>query len=192
MSRVLLLALLAALLLFPTAARAGASDVVVSQIYGGGGNAGATFRNERHGRRPHFRGRSRPAATTSSSSHRTRTSAPPSRLRTRPARATSAAPVGRSRSFVGQLRSRAALRRGVARPTRSWRISSATAARATSRVPARRRGFPTLRRRFARTTVALTQATTRRTLRRRPPRPGTPPPRTTCAQARLPLGRPAP
>jgi hypothetical protein len=46
MSRVLLLALLAALLLFPTAARAGASDVVVSQIYGGGGNAGATFRND--------------------------------------------------------------------------------------------------------------------------------------------------
>jgi hypothetical protein len=46
MSRVLLLALLAALLLFPTAARADASDVVVSQIYGGGGNAGATFRND--------------------------------------------------------------------------------------------------------------------------------------------------
>src|SRR5438093_1878165 len=46
MSRVLLLALLAALLLFPTAARAGASGVVVSQIYGGGGNAGATFRND--------------------------------------------------------------------------------------------------------------------------------------------------
>lgn len=46
MSRVLLLALLAALLLFPTAAHAGASGVVVSQIYGGGGNAGATFRND--------------------------------------------------------------------------------------------------------------------------------------------------
>ncbi|CAN5149658.1 hypothetical protein BH18ACT12_BH18ACT12_09730 [soil metagenome] len=46
MSRVLLLALLAALLLFPAAARASASDVVVSQIYGGGGNAGATFRND--------------------------------------------------------------------------------------------------------------------------------------------------
>jgi Lamin Tail Domain len=46
MSRVLLLALLAALLLFPSAARAGASAVVVSQIYGGGGNAGATFRND--------------------------------------------------------------------------------------------------------------------------------------------------
>jgi hypothetical protein len=46
MSRVLLLALLAALLLFPTAAGAGASNVVVSQIYGGGGNAGATFRND--------------------------------------------------------------------------------------------------------------------------------------------------
>ncbi len=45
MSRVLLLALLAALLLFPAAARAGASDVVVSQIYGGG-NAGASFRND--------------------------------------------------------------------------------------------------------------------------------------------------
>jgi hypothetical protein len=46
MSRGLLLALLAALLLFPAAAGAGASDVVVSQIYGGGGNAGATFRND--------------------------------------------------------------------------------------------------------------------------------------------------
>jgi hypothetical protein len=46
MSRVLLLAFLAALLLFPTAAGAGASEVVVSQIYGGGGNAGATFRND--------------------------------------------------------------------------------------------------------------------------------------------------
>jgi hypothetical protein len=46
MSRVLLLALLAALLLVPTAARAGVSGVVVSQIYGGGGNAGATFRND--------------------------------------------------------------------------------------------------------------------------------------------------
>jgi hypothetical protein len=46
MSRALLLAFLAALLLFPTAASAGSSDVVVSQIYGGGGNAGATFRND--------------------------------------------------------------------------------------------------------------------------------------------------
>ena len=46
MSRVPLLALLAALLLFPTATRAGTSDVVVSQIYGGGGNAGATFRHD--------------------------------------------------------------------------------------------------------------------------------------------------
>jgi hypothetical protein len=46
MSRVLLLAFLSALLLFPTAAGAGASGVVVSQIYGGGGNAGATFRND--------------------------------------------------------------------------------------------------------------------------------------------------
>jgi hypothetical protein len=46
MSRVPLLALLAALLLFPTATRADTSDVVVSQIYGGGGNAGATFRND--------------------------------------------------------------------------------------------------------------------------------------------------
>jgi hypothetical protein len=46
MSRPLLLVFLAALLLFPTAARASASDVVVSQIYGGGGNAGATFRND--------------------------------------------------------------------------------------------------------------------------------------------------
>lgn len=46
MSRVLLLALLAALALLPAAARAATSDVVVSQIYGGGGNAGATYRND--------------------------------------------------------------------------------------------------------------------------------------------------
>src|SRR5438552_5427171 len=46
MSRVPLLALLAALILLPTAAGAGTSDVVVSQIYGGGGNTGATFRND--------------------------------------------------------------------------------------------------------------------------------------------------
>src|SRR6266566_4262659 len=46
MSRALLLAFLAALLLFPAAADAGASGVVVSQIYGGGGNAGATLRND--------------------------------------------------------------------------------------------------------------------------------------------------
>src|SRR3989454_886944 len=46
MSRVLLLAFVAALLLFPTAAGAGGSGVVVSQIYGGGGNADATFRND--------------------------------------------------------------------------------------------------------------------------------------------------
>src|SRR6058998_131607 len=45
MSRVLLLAFVA-LALFPAAARAGGSDVVVSQIYGGGGNAGASFRND--------------------------------------------------------------------------------------------------------------------------------------------------
>ena len=46
MPRALLLALLAALLLFPNAARATTADVVVSQVYGGGGNAGATLRND--------------------------------------------------------------------------------------------------------------------------------------------------
>src|SRR3954468_19937846 len=46
MSRALLLAFLAALLLLPSAAHAAASDIVVSQIYGGGGNVGATFRND--------------------------------------------------------------------------------------------------------------------------------------------------
>ena len=46
MSRVLLLVLIAALAFLPAAARAATSDVVVSQIYGGGGNAGATFRND--------------------------------------------------------------------------------------------------------------------------------------------------
>jgi Lamin Tail Domain len=46
MSRVLLLALLCALLAFPAGARASASGIVVSQIYGGGGNSGASFRND--------------------------------------------------------------------------------------------------------------------------------------------------
>jgi Lamin Tail Domain len=46
MPRVLLLAVLAALLLLPAAARASASGVVVSQIYGSGGNSGAAFRND--------------------------------------------------------------------------------------------------------------------------------------------------
>jgi Lamin Tail Domain len=46
MSRVPLLPLLALLLLFPAAAHASPSGVVVSQVYGGGGNAGATFRND--------------------------------------------------------------------------------------------------------------------------------------------------
>jgi hypothetical protein len=46
MPRVLLLALLCALLVFPTAAGASASGVVVSQIYGGGGNSGASFKND--------------------------------------------------------------------------------------------------------------------------------------------------
>src|SRR5919199_6839469 len=46
MSRVLLLALLCALLAFPAGAHASASGIVVSQVYGGGGNTGATFRND--------------------------------------------------------------------------------------------------------------------------------------------------
>jgi uncharacterized protein len=46
MSRLFLFALLVALLLVPAAGGAGASDVVVSQVYGGGGNVGATYRND--------------------------------------------------------------------------------------------------------------------------------------------------
>jgi Lamin Tail Domain len=46
MSRALLFAVLAVALLLPGAARASASGVVVSQIYGGGGNSGASFRND--------------------------------------------------------------------------------------------------------------------------------------------------
>ena len=135
MSRALLLAFLAALLLFPNAARAGVSDVVVSQIYGGGGNAGATFGTttsscstpdpapstcragrcstppprERPGRRPHFRGRSRPAATTWSSSHRTRTSAPSFR----PADATGTSNLGGTSGKIALVRGAAALTCGA-------------------------------------------------------------------------------
>jgi hypothetical protein len=46
MPRILLLALLCALMFLPTAARASTSGIVVSQIYGGGGNSGASFRND--------------------------------------------------------------------------------------------------------------------------------------------------
>ena len=46
MSRIVLLVLLASLLVLPAAARASNSGIVVSQIYGGGGNSGASFRND--------------------------------------------------------------------------------------------------------------------------------------------------
>ena len=46
MPRALFLAVLAAILLFPSAAGASSSGVVVSQVYGGGGNSGASFRND--------------------------------------------------------------------------------------------------------------------------------------------------
>jgi Lamin Tail Domain len=46
MPRILLPALLSALIFLPTAARASTSGLVVSQVYGGGGNSGATFRND--------------------------------------------------------------------------------------------------------------------------------------------------
>ena len=46
MPRPLLLVVLAAVLAFPSAAGASASGVVVSQVYGGGGNSGATFRSD--------------------------------------------------------------------------------------------------------------------------------------------------
>jgi hypothetical protein len=46
MPKTLLVALLSALLLLPTAARASTSGLVVSQVYGGGGNSGASVRND--------------------------------------------------------------------------------------------------------------------------------------------------
>jgi hypothetical protein len=46
MHRILLLALLAALVLLPATAGASTSGLVVSQVYGGGGNSGATFQND--------------------------------------------------------------------------------------------------------------------------------------------------
>jgi lamin tail-like protein len=46
MPRILLLALLCALILLPTTADASTSGIVVSQVYGGGGNSGATLRND--------------------------------------------------------------------------------------------------------------------------------------------------
>src|SRR5262245_19752203 len=46
MHRILLLAVLFALVLLPQAATASTSSVVVSQVYGGGGNSGATFQND--------------------------------------------------------------------------------------------------------------------------------------------------
>jgi hypothetical protein len=46
MPRILLLAVLCSLLLVPAAARASTSGVVLSQVYGGGGNSGASFHND--------------------------------------------------------------------------------------------------------------------------------------------------
>jgi Lamin Tail Domain len=46
MSKLVLLALLASVLFVPAAPSAPATNVVVSQIFGGGGNAGAPFRND--------------------------------------------------------------------------------------------------------------------------------------------------
>ena len=46
MPRILLLAVLAALLVLPASAGASTSGIVVSQVYGGGGNSGASFRND--------------------------------------------------------------------------------------------------------------------------------------------------
>jgi Lamin Tail Domain len=46
MHRIFLLALLAVFVLIPTTAGASTSGVVVSQVYGGGGNSGATFQND--------------------------------------------------------------------------------------------------------------------------------------------------
>jgi hypothetical protein len=46
MPRILLLAVFCPLLLLPAAARASTSGVVLNQIYGGGGNSGASFRND--------------------------------------------------------------------------------------------------------------------------------------------------
>jgi hypothetical protein len=46
MPRTLFVVVLAALLLLPSAANASTSGLVVSQVYGGGGNSGATFRND--------------------------------------------------------------------------------------------------------------------------------------------------
>ena len=46
MHRFLLLALLSVLLLLPSTAGASTSGIVVSQVYGGGGNSGATFQND--------------------------------------------------------------------------------------------------------------------------------------------------
>jgi uncharacterized protein len=46
MPRTLLAAVLSTLALLPAAANASTSGIVVSQVYGGGGNTGATFRND--------------------------------------------------------------------------------------------------------------------------------------------------
>ena len=46
MHRLFLFSLLCALLLLPSTAAASATGLVVSQVYGGGGNSGATFQND--------------------------------------------------------------------------------------------------------------------------------------------------
>ena len=155
---VLVLFAVGALLAAPFAHGA-TSNVVVSQIFAGGGNAGATYTNDfvelfnrgaaavnvtgwtvqyasgarRAGRRRRSRARSAPVATTSCNSHRPRRSGRLCRRPMRRERRTSRPQAARSRSYATRSRSRAAQRPEAVPPLRSSRISSATAPQPTSR-----------------------------------------------------------
>jgi len=205
MSRVLLVVTLGVLLLLPAAADAAEStDVVVSQIYGGGGNAGATFRND------YVELFNAGSGTVDLAGWTVQYATAAGATWQATALAGTIAP---GRSYLVQLASNADV--GAALPTPdatgtsnlgaasgkialvpvvrgSSRISSATAMRAISRAPDPPRRFPTPRPRFVRTAVALTRMTMQPTSRRPRLRHGTQLLRRTCVRARLPPGRAGP
>ena len=127
-ARLLVLLAIAAALLVAPAARSASSDMVVSQVYAGGGNSGATYAND-------FvevfnRGTTAIDLGTWSIQRR---SVQRVRRRTRPAPATLRSRAGRSRSCGARRRSRAARRPGAVPAMPPSRIWSDTAPPRTTR-----------------------------------------------------------
>jgi hypothetical protein len=122
-ARLVLALLFSGALLIVPAAQSASSNMVVSQVYAGGGNSGATYANDfvelfnRGASAIDISSWSRRASSSSCSSRPPLRSVPPFPHRTRPARRTSRTPAERSRSSVARPRSRVAHLREVAPQT---------------------------------------------------------------------------